>query len=109
MLNLIVLTGNLGKEPTTNYTQQGDCISSFDFAFSSNKDNSGWIKVKCFKQVAETVQNHLSKGDQIIVSGKLVEEKWENNGKPRKQLVIHAYSLEFINVKSQNRKPANAA
>ena len=108
MLNQCVLSGNLGADPEVRYTQAGEPIASFSIAFHSNKEKSNWIKVKCFKKLAETCQNHLHKGDRIAVSGNLDQEEWEYKGKARKQFVIHAFSIEFINVgkdKDSNAKP----
>lgn len=107
MLNLIVLTGNLGNEPTIKYSNNGDAICHFDLAFNSGKNQTGWIKVKAFKELAESAQMQLCKGDKVVISGKIMQEQWEFKGKQRTQLVINAYSLEFIFLKKQ--KQANAA
>jgi single-strand DNA-binding protein len=109
MLNQVVISGNLGNEPTTKYSNNGDAICHFDLAFNSGKNQTGWIKVKAFKELAETAQEHLSKGDKIIVSGKVNQEQWEHNGRQRKQLMINAYSIEFIHLKKSNQNQSNAA
>lgn len=108
MLNLCVLTGNLGNAPTLNYTQGGDPICSFDMAFEF-RNQTGWLKVKCFKGLADNCQKHLSEGDKIIVSGSLVQEEWEYRGRTRKKLVLQARTIEFVNVKSFHNKQEKAA
>ncbi len=97
MMNVCVLTGNLGADPEINYTQEGDPVASFSLAFRSGKDKTGWIKVAAFKRLAEICEKYLHKGARITVLGNLNEEKWKTqNGDSRTAFKLMANSIEFI-------------
>ena len=55
MLNQVVLTGNLGDDPSAHYTSEGLAITHFNIAFKSSakKKEANWIKVSCFGKLAE--------------------------------------------------------
>lgn len=96
MLNLCILTGNLGGDPEIRYSQQGDPIASFSLAFHSGKDKTGWIKITCFKKLAELSEKYLHKGAKITVVGTLEQEKWESNGETKTAFKLLAHNIEFI-------------
>lgn len=78
MLNQIVLTGNLGGDPELNYYGEGEPVASFNLAFNSSKKKTGWIKVTCFKKLAEIAEKYLHKGARVAVVGTLDQRKWED-------------------------------
>ena len=97
MLNLCVLTGNLGADPEVFYSSEGNMISSFNIAFHSSKKKTGWIKVTCFNKLAEVSQKYLHKGARIAVIGTLDHHRWETDeGVLRSSFQLVANTLEFI-------------
>lgn len=96
MINLCVLTGNLGHDPEIRYSQQGEPIANFSLAFHSGKEKTGWIKVTGFKRLAEICETYLHKGAKITVIGMLEYEKWESNGENRSGYRLIANQIEFI-------------
>jgi single-strand DNA-binding protein len=97
MLNSCILTGNLGADPEVFYSSEGNAVATFNLAFRSSKDKTGWIKVTCFKKLAEISEKHLHKGARIAVMGTLDHQKWESDkGDSRSGVQLIANSLEFI-------------
>jgi single-strand DNA-binding protein len=97
MINTCILTGNLGADPEIFYSSDGDPIATFNLAFKSSKKKTGWIKVTCFKKLAEVTEKYLHKGARIAVVGILDQQKWETNeGAVRSSFQIICNSLEFI-------------
>ena len=47
-MNYCILSGNLGADPESIFTQEGTQIASFNIAFRSSKDKTSWVKVTCF-------------------------------------------------------------
>ena len=78
-MNQLILSGNLGADPETFFTGNGDPISTFNLAFKSSrkKDDTNWIKVTAFNKLAEICQVYLHTGARICVSGYLNQDKWE--------------------------------
>ena len=77
MLNHCVLTGNLGGDPEIRYTTNGDPVATLNLAFRFGKNETGWIKVTCFKKLAELCEKYLHKGARVGIDGYLVHESWE--------------------------------
>ena len=97
MLNNCILTGNLGADPEVFYSSEGDPVSTFNMAFRSSKKKTGWIKVTCFKKLAEICEKHLHKGARIAVIGTLDQQKWETDeGATRSTFQLIANTIEFI-------------
>ncbi len=97
MLNQTVLTGNLGQDPETFFTADGDPVANFSMAFKASKKKTGWIKVVCFGRLAEITEKHLHKGARVGVIGKLDENQWETDeGVKKNSFQLICNSLEFI-------------
>ena len=97
MLNNCILTGNLGADPEIFYSSEGNPVATFNIAFRSGKDKTGWIKVVAFKKLAEIVEKYLHKGARIGIISTLDQQKWETDeGVQRSSFQLIANSIEFI-------------
>ncbi|MFC1591388.1 single-stranded DNA-binding protein [Thermodesulfobacteriota bacterium] len=103
MLNQIVLTGNLGDDPTVHYSgNTGEAVANFNLAFHSGRDKdgnnrTGWIRCVCFKRLAEITEQYLHKGARVAIVGNLDENKWTNDeGETRKTMQVICHNIEFI-------------
>ena len=96
-MNTTVLTGNLGSDPESFFSDGGTQIVSFSIAFRSTKDKTdNWVKITCFNKTAELAEKHLHKGARVGITGMLDQDKWETNGESRSALKLIANSIEFI-------------
>ena len=96
-MNTCIITGNLGSDPESFFSEGGTQIVSFPMAFRSTKDKTGWIKITCFNKTAELAEAHLHKGARVGIIGMLDQDKWETNeGENRTMLKLIANSIEFI-------------
>jgi len=98
-MNNCIISGNLGSDPETFYTNDGTPITSFNMAFKSGK-KTGWIKVSSFQKLAEIVEQHLKKGNHVVVSGSLDQEQWESEGGKRTSFKLIAQNIDFFHQKS---------
>jgi single-strand DNA-binding protein len=97
VLNNCILTGNLGADPEIFYSSEGNPVATFNIAFRSGKDKTGWIKVVTFKKLAEIVEKYLHKGARIGIIATLDQQKWETDeGATRSSFQLIANSIEFI-------------
>ncbi len=97
MLNNCILTGNLGADVEVFYSSEGEPIATFNLAFKSSKKKTGWIKVTCFRKLAEVAEKYLHKGARIGIVGMLDQQKWESDeGVQRSSFQLIANSIEFI-------------
>ena len=98
MLNSCILTGNLGADdPEIFYSSEGEPIATFSLAFKSSKKKTGWIKVTCFRRLAEVAAKYLHSGARVAIIGLLDQQKWETDeGVKRSSFQLIANSIEFI-------------
>ena len=95
-MNQVNLIGNVGAEPETRYTQGGDPIVNVRLATTERWKKDGekqekteWHRVTFFGGVAKVVQNHVSKGDRIAVTGKIHYSEYEKDGVRKFSTEIH--------------------
>ncbi len=85
-INKVILIGNLGQDPEVRYTQGGGAVTSITLATSEawrdkqtgeNKERTEWHRVVFMGKIAEVAGQHLKKGSQVYVEGKLQTRKWQ--------------------------------
>ena len=111
MYQRLVLVGNLGRDPEMRYTPQGTAVTSFPVATTrryntadgQQKEETLWFRVSVWGKQAETVNQYLSKGRQVLVEGTLVADEsgspkiWTGqDGKPRASFEVRAQTVRFL-------------
>ena len=103
MLNRVEIMGRLTSDPELRATSSGTFVTSFSIATDSDYKNPQGEKVTDFfdvvawRNTAEFISKHFSKGRMIIVAGRLKTETWDDTstGKKRKSTKIVAESVYF--------------
>jgi len=89
----ITIAGNIGQDLELRFSKQGTANIMFSVAVTTGRDTTKathWFDVKCFDTLAERIAE-LSKGDRIIVKGRMKEDEWSNKeGKSIKKLRLYA-------------------
>jgi single-strand DNA-binding protein len=95
-MNMNIISGNLGADPESIYTETGTHIANFPLAFKAGK-KTAWIQVNSFDKLAEIAEKHLHKGAKVIVTGSLTQDKWVNDdNQVRTAFKLIANRIEFI-------------
>jgi single-strand DNA-binding protein len=104
--NQVTLMGNLTRDPELRYTPQG--IAVCDLALAVNRkftkkdgekvDEVAYVDVTCWNKLAEIAAEFLLKGRPLLVSGRLAQDRWEDEGtgQKRSKLRVVADSLQFL-------------
>ena len=97
-MNTCIVTGNLGADPESFFSDEGTHIVSFPLAFrSTKKDKTNWIKVVCFQKQAEAAEKYLHKGAKVSVNSRLDQNKWvDDSNQTRSTFRLIANQIEFI-------------
>lgn len=80
-INRTVLCGRLVKDCELRYTASGVACNSFTLAVDDGygeKKHTSFINIVAWRQLAELTANHLQKGSQCIVEGKLQQRSYDN-------------------------------
>lgn len=110
-MNKVFLIGNLTRDPETIKTTNGNKISRFDLAVNRRFTQDGeqktdFFRVTSFRNLAEVVENYLTKGSKIALSGSINMTKWEDKeGNEHKGVEIVADEIEFISIKRLEDQP----
>lgn len=107
MLNRVVLTGRLTKDPELRYTPNGAAVATFTLAvnrsFSNQNGERGADFINCvaWRNQAENVANFLKKGSLAGVDGKLQTRSYENQHGQRVFVTeVQAESVQFLEPKN---------
>lgn len=94
----ITVVGNLTADPELRYTTQSVAVASFTVAStprSYNRNSGQWedgtalfMRCSAWRDMAENISETLSKGMRVIVTGRLVQNNWERDGRNRSSLEI---------------------
>lgn len=100
MMNVVVLHGNFVRDPELKVFENNKFLQ-FDIAVNNSYKKDGewvndptYVTCKAWDSGAEAIANKFSKGDPILLSGKLLTEKWEKDGKNFSKLVVRVNSFD---------------
>lgn len=112
MLNHIVLTGRIVRDPELRYTQSQKPVASFsvacerDFAAAGEKRETDFIDIVAWNNTANFVHDYFKKGNMIIVSGRLQSRDWtDKDGNKRRAWEIIADRVYFGEAKARDTAP----
>lgn len=114
-MNKVFLIGNLTRDPETIKTQNGNKISRFDIAVNRRFTQDGeqktdFFRVVTFRNLAEIVENYLTKGSKIALSGSINTTEWEDkDGNTHKGFEIVADEIEFLKTKLDEQPKQEAS
>ncbi len=84
-INRVTLIGRLGADPEKKQTSTGQTVTRLNLATSESwtnregdrQEKTEWHRVVVWGKLAENCAQHLSKGRQIYVDGRLQTRSWE--------------------------------
>ena len=105
--NLVILMGNLTRDPQLSYTPTQTPVADFGLAVNrkwTKEDGSQgeevlFIECQVFGKRAEVVSKHFEKGSPIFVQGRLKLERWEKGGETFSRVRVVMENFEFVGSK----------
>ncbi|HXG63410.1 MAG TPA: single-stranded DNA-binding protein [Planctomycetota bacterium] len=104
--NHVVLVGRLARDPELRYTAQGKAVAHLTVAVNhryvkedgSKVEETAFVDVTVWNRQAEAVAEFLTKGRAVLVSGRLVQDHWqdEETGLKRSKLRVVAQQVSFL-------------
>jgi len=106
-VNVVVITGNLTRDPELRHTGGGTAVCELRVAVNSRRkdgqtgewvDKPNYFDVTVWGAQGENCSNYLSKGRPVAVEGRLDWREWEaKDGSGKRQAVsIVANSVQFL-------------
>jgi single-strand DNA-binding protein len=112
-LNKVILKGHLGTDVKSYKFDNGDMLANFSMATSEFYVPKGktekieateWHKVVVRNKLAENCEKHLSKGDYVLVEGKIHTNKWEDEGVTKYNTEIVAFNVDFLKTSKKSEQ-----
>ncbi|MFF1916170.1 single-stranded DNA-binding protein [Streptomyces sp. NPDC058239] len=100
MSSNITLTGRLTAVPELRFSAQGTAVVAFTIVTSrrvKDQQTSEWSDAdvtywdcKAFKQLAQNIADSLDKGMEVVATGRVVQESWEDKqtGQKRSKMAV---------------------
>jgi single-strand DNA-binding protein len=107
----VIVVGNLGKDPELRYMPDGRPVASFSVCANERRRNGAgeatetqtWFKANVYGNSAEAVSQHLQKGDQVYIEGRLKPELWKGrDGETRLTMNINTSDVQFLGKRRRN-------
>jgi single-strand DNA-binding protein len=101
-LNRVILAGNLTRDPELRFTNDGIPVCNFGLAVnrrrSKDDDAVDFFDVNVWREQGEAVANYKTKGDPVLVEGRLQYRSWEDkeSGQKRSKVDIVADNVQFL-------------
>jgi len=105
-VNIVVLAGNLTRDPELRHTPSGAAVCDFSLAVNRRwTDNAGqkkedvsFIDCVAWAKTAELVSTYLKKGSAALVEGEIRQERWEDNatGGQRSRIKVNVARVQFL-------------
>ena len=89
--NTVTVVGNVTRDPELRFTPGGAPVANFGLAWN-RKDQNGeevvsFFDITCWRSLAENVAESITKGQRVIVYGRLDQRSWENQEGERRSKV----------------------
>jgi single-strand DNA-binding protein len=104
--NKVILLGNLTRDPELRYTPQGAAVCEFAIALNyvyTNKQTGqkveevSYIDLVAWGKTGETIAEYMKKGRQIMIEGRLKQDRWEaQDGKKMSKVRVTVESFQFV-------------
>lgn len=116
MLNVVVLTGRLTKDPDLRTTGSGISVATFPLAVnraytnSEGRRDADYINCVIWRKSAENFCNFTSKGSLVGIQGKLQSRSYENKDGQKvyvTEVVVDQFSLLESKKEQANRQRSN--
>ena len=110
-MNTVTLLGRLTADPELRSTNDGTPVCTMRLAVNRPRkegqdQGAVFINVVSFSRQAEAVAQHLNKGRQVAVTGRLEYRQWEApDGSPRSRHEVIANQIDFLAKPAANDSP----
>ena len=96
--NTVTIVGNVTRDPELRYLTSGTALAQFGVAVNRRYTRNGeqvedtsFFDVVCWRDLADNVSESISKGDRVIVYGRLEQRSWETqDGDKRSKVEVVA-------------------
>lgn len=98
-MNIIVIIGNLGRDPEERFLPSGTKVVTLVVADNQRQkgaERTTWWRVSLWGNQFDTILPHLKKGSSVVVQGEVTKaEGYMRNNEPQASLDVRAHHVTF--------------
>lgn len=102
--NKVTLMGNLTRDPEVRSTNSGQSVTSFGLAVNrtwkgadgSQQESVSYIDCVAWGKGGEIIAQYMQKGRPLLVSGRLEQRSWEQDGQKRSKVEVVVEDFNFV-------------
>lgn len=104
-VNKVIIVGRLGANPEVRKVSSGQSVAHFNVATSENwvdqqgqkQERTEWHRIVVWGKLADICGQHLSKGRQVYIEGRITTRQWEDKqGQKRYTTEIVGNTVQFL-------------
>lgn len=112
-LNKVMIIGHLGRDPEMRYTPSGRPVTTFSVATTrtwstadgERREETEWFNVVAWGSLAEICNQHLRKGQQVYLEGRLQTRRWDDQ-EGKKHFTTELVAKEMIVLGERRDSPS---
>ncbi|MBW3569234.1 single-stranded DNA-binding protein [Candidatus Parcubacteria bacterium] len=102
--NRVILMGNLTRDPETRTTNTGQTVTNFGLAVNrtwrgadgNQQESVSYIDCVAWAKTGEVIAQYVGKGRPLLISGRLEQRSWEQDGQKRSKVEVVVEDFNFI-------------
>lgn len=102
--NKVILMGNLTRDPEVRTTPNGQSVANFSLAVNrtwkgadgNQQESVSYIDCTAWGRIGEVIAQYMQKGRPLLVSGRLEQRSWEQDGNKRSKVEVIVEDFNFI-------------
>lgn len=102
--NKVILMGNLTRDPEVRTTPNGQSVANFSLAVNrtwkgsdgNQQESVSYIDCVAWGRVGEVITQYMQKGRPLLVSGRLDQRSWEQDGNKRSKVEVVVEDFNFV-------------
>lgn len=116
IMQQIIFTGNLGKDPEVKEFENGGSVANFTVGVTERgyktkdgkeiPDHTEWFNCVAKNGLAKIVKQFLKKGNKVLVVGKMKTREYEKDGQKKYITEVIADNLELLTPKGEGSTTA---
>ena len=99
----VVLMGNLTRDPENRTTSGGQNVTNFSLAVNrswksadgTQQEQVSFINCVAWGKTGEIISQYVSKGNPLLVSGRLDQRSWDDKDSGQKRTVVEVIVEDF--------------
>ena len=98
--NKVILIGRMTRDIEVRYTPSGAAVGDLSLAVNEKRKDGenivSFVDVTAWGRTAEVISEYAGKGKEILIEGRIRQERWEKDGQARSKLKVICERMQLL-------------